>query len=409
MRRIVGWVTAAVLIVVGSRLFALSIADRSERATRDRAIETLRHLSSDLEAKADAMQELFPEGRVFTLALTGMAWTNIGLEDESRSAGALESARAALALATASRSQEPFGPTADLPNGLFYDAWTARLQTGVVRLAESIGRLTEGDTLGLRSRCTRLRSALEDGPLFPDSYPGAAWPADAAVAASALSGCAAVDPSSRTVAREWMSRVALEVDPETGLVPHATGNSASRGSSSALMVPFLAEVDSAFGASQYARALEAYPMWLLGVMPSMREYPRGVTGRGDIDSGLLVFGASAPASAVMIAASRSAGDLEVASALLASTDAIGWPVTLQGHRRYAAGALPVGDAFVAWASTVPLASSRAQGAFYRWRWRWRLVGMILTLLGAAGAWWARRGRQPYQSSSSSSSVATMGR
>ena len=393
MRRALAWALGALLVVLGIRLVALSVVDRSPGATRDRAVETLRYLSSDLEAQADAMQRLFPEGRLFTAALTGIAWSNVGLEAEGHAEPALEGARGALAVALAPRSTEPFGPTAGLPFGTFYDAWTTRLQTGVVRLAQTGGRVLESDTSGLGERCARLRSALEDGPLFPDSYPGMAWPADAVVGAAALEGCArTVDPSARAVARAWVSRAVLEADPATGLIPHAVWRPDPRGSSSALMVPFLAEVDPSVGRDQLARALRAYPAWLLGAVPAIREYPRGTDGRGDVDSGPLVFGMSAPASVVMAAASRSSGAPEIGSALLASADLIGWPVTVSGRRRYAAGALPVGDAFVAWSATVPVGPYRHRDPFEGRQWRWRLIGAVPAVLGVAVVVLERRGR-----------------
>lgn len=403
MRRAFGWGVVVVAFVAGARLISGS-RPATDAEIRGRAVASLRFLSDDLEGKADRMQRLFPEGRAFTLALTGIAWTHVGLEDADVD-DALPHARRALEAALAPASLDPFGPTAELPHGLFYDAWATRLQTGVVRLARHRRDDLEADTSGLRARCRRLRSALEDGPLFPDSYPGMAWPADAVVAAAALEGCArTVDPSSRAAARAWVRRASESADRGTGLMPHAAGASAPRGSSTALMIPFLIEVDSAFGAGQYRHALEAFPASLLGVLPTMREYPKGTDGQGDIDSGPLVAGISAPASVVSVAAARSVGDLETASALLASTEWIGLPVAFAGRRRFAAGALPVGDAFVAWASTVPLAPSRAGPTFQGWRARWRWTGAVLVAL-ALGLTAAMLRRQ----SPSRASLATMGR
>jgi hypothetical protein len=91
---------------------------------------------------------------------------------------------------------------------------------------------------------------------------------------------------------------------------------------------------------------------VLGV-PGVREYPRGNNGRGDIDTGPLVFGFSGPAVVVGAAAARVHGDLDVADALLGAVEMVGLPVELGGRRVYAFGKLPVGDAFIAWACSSP--------------------------------------------------------
>jgi hypothetical protein len=62
-----------------------------------------------------------PEGRVFTLALYGLAWVDIGLgsTDGALRARALREARRALALAEAPQSHTPFVEAGGLPYGMF--------------------------------------------------------------------------------------------------------------------------------------------------------------------------------------------------------------------------------------------------------------------------------------------------
>ena len=56
-----------------------------------------------------------------------------------------------------------------------------------------------------------------------------------------------------------------------------------------------------------------------------------------------------------LAAARANGDAVLATDLSREAELIGLPVSGAGMRRYAFGALPVGDAFLAWARTRPLA------------------------------------------------------
>jgi hypothetical protein len=90
----------------------------------------------------------------------------------------------------------------------------------------------------------------------------------------------------------------------------------------------------------------------LGVV-AVREYPHGVDGPGDVDSGPLLLGASASATVVTIGVARVNGDRHLASAIADEIDVFGMPVTWDGRRRYIGGALPIGDAFVAWARAAP--------------------------------------------------------
>ena len=383
MRRAAGWLAAVALVVVGGRGLWIGLSAPTESETRDRAVASLRFLSDDLGAHGDAMQAWFPEGRVFTVSLAGIAWAHVGLSDSVRAAEALDHARAAAALATDADSRESFGPAAGLPHGLFFHAWTTRLRAGSARLALATGRAVPADTTGLAADCRHLARALSGPDLFPDSYPGAGWPADAVVGAAALAECArTVAPKVQRDAERWLRRALEASDPETGLLPHAALRPDARGSSAALMTAFLAEVDPAVARRHYRRAAAAFPTRMLGVVPALREYPRGTDGPGDVDSGPLVLGASAPASVVFVAAAQTAGDAETAAALSASAEALGWPVQWDGRRRYAAGALPVGDAFLAWARTVPRAEPTAEaGPFGGWRRRWLLASAAALALG----------------------------
>jgi len=400
--RSLGWVASALAILLGARglmLQAMMPAPGTE-AWDTQTVAQLRFLSDDLDAHSDAMQRLFPEGRVFTLALTGLGWTEIGQRESSYRDLALTEARRALELASDSVSRQPFGQADGLPNGIFYEAWTTRLRLGIARLAGE--DLTASEAYALASSCRRLDLAYIRTPAFLDSYPGAAWPADNVVGAAALAGCGALLDSTYTqTARDWLTRVRGYEDPETGLLPHAAHSPQARGSSAALMIPFLAEVDPAYAQIQYDRFIAAFETQMLGVLPAVREYPRSFQGEGDIDSGPIVLGAGAPASVVGIAAARSVGDIEAARALRASAERLGLAFTREEQRRYLFGQMPVGDAFLAWASSVPSAGYRrpavpaeiTTGTYSGWRWRWGLasaLGLIVGLAGVVQLWKTRR-------------------
>ena len=373
--------TAAYLLclavaIVGARglVVAFSAPASDTEAWRWRAYAEILFLNTDLADKADAMQELFPEGRVFTATLTGLAQADLGKSDSVLALVGLYGARDALEIATDSVSRAPFGRAGGLPHGMFYEAWTTRLRVSIAGLSHLDSYVDDDhpERDSLRASCDRLDAALGQASGFLDSYPGQAWPADNVVGAAALAGCGRqldVEHYADT-ARQWLARARQLEDPETGLLPHAAWRPDARGSSAALMTPFLAEIDLDYARLHHERLLDAFGTYMGGVLPALREYPHGRAGEGDIDSGPLVLGASAPASVVAIAAARSVGDRETAEALRASAEWIGMPIQ-DGGRRYLFGRLPVGDAFLAWASTVPLAEAPPPVAspFASWRLR----------------------------------------
>lgn len=337
----------------------------------------LAYLENGLEERADRMQDLFPEGRVFTLALYGLAWVDVGrgTADQAMRARALAQARRALALAEAPRSRETFEPAGGLPLGMFYEGWVGHLRAGILHL----GGGAAGDT-AFHGTCARLDTAFGSQGPFLDSYPGDAWPADNAAGAAVLRSCGTLlDPRYTRTAEAWLRATLARADPATGLIPHAAWSPQPRGESAALTIRFVYEIDPAAAAAQYERFERTFATRFAGLLPAVREYPRGMSGEGDVDSGPIILGVSAPASVVGVAAARMVGRPAAAADLRASPEVLGVPLQWSGRRSYAFGELPVGDAFLAWVTVVrpwnqpAPPPSPASSPFAGWRWVWTLL------------------------------------
>ncbi len=393
MRGVAWLLLASCAVGVAWSLAASERVDETDVPRMARA--QLAYLGDGLEPRADAMQRLFPEGRVFMLALYGAAWVNVGLH----AANAAEHARAesecqrSLALLEAPVSRRGFGPAGGLPNGMFYEAWTHWVRGGCVSLAlppERTGPLFAE----LERSCTRLSGALREHGPFVESYAGQAWPADTVVGVAGLSRCANwFGDEYRVTAAHWLTAVRPLLDPKTGLLPHSAHSRGARGSSSALMNAFLPDVDRAFAREQYALFRGHFSGRLLGVLPSVREYPDGQDGSADIDSGPLLFGVSGPATVVGIAAARANGDSATSLAWRRSAEAIGFGFELDGRRRYGFGLLPIGEAFLAFSSVaepraVERAAAPASNDGDRVRFRLLCTGLLCGL--AVGAAWLLR-------------------
>lgn len=119
----------------------------------------------------------------------------------------------------------------------------------------------------------------------------------------------------------------------------------------------------------------------VGGLVGVREYPVGREGAGDVDSGPLVLGVSASASAVTLAGARRVGDLALTETLDREAELLGLGFWWGGTRRYAAGQLPVGDAFLAWARTTPVGDLTDAGVSAAPRPWWALLVAAAALPG----------------------------
>ena len=90
-----------------------------------------------------------------------------------------------------------------------------------------------------------------------------------------------------------------------------------------------------------------------------------------------------------LAAARRHGDIELATVLDREADLLGLPLPAGSGTTFALGFLPVGDAFVAWARSVPAGEATGDPAPQPW---WWLMWLTALLPGAAGGalWFGRR-------------------
>ncbi|WP_017556152.1 hypothetical protein [Nocardiopsis baichengensis] len=408
------------LAVLGAvRSHSPSPLERTPEEVAADAAPRLAFLRSALRDGAGAdMQALFPEGYFFTHALYGLARADTGTLDARLRDEALWEARWALDRLESPEGTAAFPAGAEPAYGVFHAGWSTYLRVRIVELAggpdaapEEAGRLAE-DTAELRSA---FSASLDRGTPYLEAYPGQAWPVDSVVAAAALARDARVRGTDGhdSLLAAWKEAAAAHTDPATGLIPHradaATGAPAegARGSSQALLLRFLPDIDPAWAARDRAAFQEAFAS-PVAPLPGVREHPHGDDSPGDVDSGPLVLGLSASASTVALGDAVVYGDTASAAALTGFAEALGLPVAAGGERRYLGGALPVGDAFLVWSLTAqgthpdPLpppdgASPSAHAPPAWWRAPWYALAGLVT----AAAWWVawmaahpRRSRNP---------------
>jgi hypothetical protein len=310
----------------------------------------LAFLRERLEGGADTeAQALFPEGYFFLNVLYGLTWVELGKRGVEPARAADEAAWA-LSRVESPAGRAPFDASAIPAYGVFYAGWTNWLRGGLLTLRDD-----PAERARFEADSQTLAAAFDASPTpFLTAYPGQAWPCDSTVAIASLR--LAGSRFAPTVDR-WVTRAGGLLDPATGLLPHYVDPSTgalldgARGTSQAIIQRFLVDVDPVFAREQYLRFRDQFldrPLWL---GPAIREYPHGVDGAGDVDSGPLIRGVSLSTTVVALGAAQAQGDHSLAGALANFGEFAGVPVTTFNTKRYAFGLLPIGDVFLAWSKT----------------------------------------------------------
>jgi hypothetical protein len=344
------------------------------------------------EGGAERMQQLFPEGYLFTWALYGLTSANVARSlppHDPRRAEALRAAREAITHVDSAPARATFIKDMTPNYGVFYASWSLYLRSAVLR-ASGPADPVPFDRKQFERDCDALALALaqSDSP-FLASFPGAVWPVDTSVGIAAL---AIADPylehRYRPLITKWVAQARQHRDVPSGALSHMASLGGDpmgvpRGGSLAMMSYVLADVDPAFARQQYDALRKHFVDYRWG-MPGVREYPHGVDGAADVDSGPIMLGFTGPASVLGAGAAIANGDDTLATTLLATVEVVGMPFERDGQRRYAGGYLPVGDAFLAWARSVPPASPAHTfgAAVPDW---WRLLLHALSLVFGAAA------------------------
>lgn len=380
---------AAVAVLVAGVGTARLVLPRGDPA--DGAVKQLRFLREEIEAGADnEAQRLFPEGYFFSNVLYGLTWVQVGLTDREQAPEAARQARWALARLKSAAGTAPFDASLRPEYGVFHAGWTNWLRGGLIALQQS-----EADEVA-----EYTRSSVEIATAFRISrspylqaYPGQAWPVDSTVAIASLSLYdKLVAPRFEPITTSWLANVRKQLDPATGLMPHQVQPSVTgaRATSQSIIHRFLVEIDPAFARSQYELFREKF-VTRVGV----REYPKGTGGKGDVDSGPLILGHSLSATVVTLGAARVQHD-PLEDRLGRLGDLLGVPVSGTKTKRYAFGALPIGDAFLAWSATARPFVAAEQPRLTTNSWWWRTPWLILLWLPPLifVLLLARRGRGP---------------
>jgi hypothetical protein len=380
--------TSSFVLKVNWHLWTLS--SQSYQGVGADVMPQLTNIKQRLKAgDADRMQQLFPEGWFFSHIIYGYSWVNVGLTDSTQRSTAIQEVEWTLAQADTPKGLAPFQQNTQVPHGVFYLGWTNRLLGGLLKLQSPEQRSVQ-NIARFHAQSAMLAKAYENSPNFTlEAYLGMAWPCDQTVALASLALHDELFGSNyRSVIRQWINDTQQHLDPKTQMIPHkvdaTTGaiDIAARSSSQVYLLPFLKELDPQFGLQQYQHFRQQFILPTLGVLP-VREFPIGVPGNGDVDTGPLIFGFSATSSITSLAAAKAYDDRALFDSGLLITETLGLPWQWQNQKSYAWGQLIVIDDFLVWGKTmVPWTEGAivdyADQPLNRYREAW-LIGSIVFL------------------------------
>jgi hypothetical protein len=225
----------------------------------------------------------------------------------------------------------------------------AALALGMARLVDAAfpAELAAQHDALIASYERRLRASATG---LIDTYPGEAYPTDvAAVAAAIAVHGRATGRDHAAVLGRWVERVRAVQLHRSGLLFQRMGaidaapHDAPRSSGTGLAAYFAGFVDRGL-AAQLADGLFRHEASFLG-FGGIREYADGYEGRGDIDSGPVLFGVSVAATGFALAPARASGRREAFTRLYRTTALFGMPVERGGRFRFGSGG-PIGNALL---------------------------------------------------------------
>lgn len=316
----------------------------------------LRGLNSAFQNKADAdMQRLYPEGYVFLNAIYASSLTNFIDSLDKETLYFKEGYREihnAWSRIDSETGRSTFHEITPGNFGAFYSGWNNYVLGKKLSLQHSAKR----DTLEVnyfRKQCETIATSFKES-VYPVSYTGASWPADAMVCIASLSlHDKLFAPLYSQLITQWVSVVKANLD-SNGLIPHAADSNGkptenARGSSQSLMLIFLKDIDHEFATQQFTLYKSLFLDSRFGLI-GIREYPNNATstGTGDIDSGPVILEFGSAATLVGMHTLYRYGDHTSSASIRNEIEAFGFPTTDDDKKTYLLGKLPIADAFIAW-------------------------------------------------------------
>lgn len=315
------------------------------------------------------MQEIFPEGIVFINVLYGLSWAELANSDKKIDPKiklkALNEAIYAYNQTDSDIVKSRFQKHLIPEYGVFYFGWKNYLLSKILQIDTTF----ENYLLYKReyvNNCIYLNDQIArfDTPYF-ESYSNQCWPADMFVAMASFANHDKIfKPKYAREINQWLAKVKGNLNIENQMIAHKVNTNfggvlqKSRGSSLSLIIRMLSEIDKDFALQQYQLFERNFISSTFG-LPSINEFPYGVVGNADIDSGPVILGVGFSATIVSIGTISIFDKNNLSDNLYKTINAFGFGNNYNNQKRYLFGKLPIADAFIAWGRATNLINANS--------------------------------------------------
>jgi hypothetical protein len=327
------------------------------------------------------MQQVYPEGFVFTQAVYGLSWIELAAELDHNSQlykEARQEISYALNEIQSPQGRNRFDQTLPIPFGAYYAGWDNYLLGKKLSLEGPSERNIE-EIEQFKNTCKQIDSVLQT-TVYPESYKGYSWAADVFVAVASLKlHDQLFDPLFEQHIQSWLNKVKASTD-KNGFIPYASTTDGkpleiARGSSESLILNFLIDIDTAFAKQQFALYKEKFLDHRFG-LPGIREFPSGNENTGDVDSGPVILDMGSAATIVGMRILALYHDSTNAVAIRNGIEAFGLAYSNAEEKKYLLGQWTMADVFITWGHTTEITKQQALNASTNWRLSFQLYSLL---------------------------------
>lgn len=334
------------------------------------------------------MQAVFPEGFIFINALYGLSWSEF-IDSMSKQSKiykeGIEELTFAIQQTQTDEAKYIFDETLPLKYGAFYMGWSTYLIGAKLKVQRPEERLPKDVEL-FSKNCRMIQNAIDQQELpYLESYLNNTWPADGIIAVSSLHLYNTyLNGNMQKSVTSWMDKVKQNLDTKHGLIPHkvsaVTGESLQgvRGCSQSLILNFIKNIDLEFAKDQFAKYKSLFVDTRVG-LSGIREYPKGVFGLGDVDSGPVIWDIGASASVVGQRTMGLYGEYDLYNELRNNIEGFGFGRSTSSGKQYLFGQMPMMDAFFAWSNALETNEYKSNYS-NRIPWKFHIVSLVILLI-----------------------------
>lgn len=356
-----------ILVIIGVIIFKIAVYKPQFRSENKDAINLdllyqLNYLEAEIHKNgADKMQEIFPEGKVFSLSLYGLTWIDFASSLNSNSKlykrALLEINYVDSVLNENSTKQQFESAIPNLPLGAFYTGWNTYFLGKKIKLLGK-DNVSKNDIERFKFNCNQLENAIINNKFnYLESYSSQVWPADNLLCMASLNLYDEIfSQKYKNAIGNWIINCKQNLD-KNGLIPHQMNENGrqisenAHGNSQSLMLIFLNEIDSTFAKQQFSIYKQQFLDTRLGLY-GIREFPKGVNKEGDIDSGPVIWDIGGAASIVGIRTMNVFNEKNVAISLRNSVETFGFSNIKNEQKYYLLKEMLMADLFIAWVNVL---------------------------------------------------------